>query len=97
MNRVGAVDRFDRDQKTLAIDALGWLAERPDDFLRFLGETGTDMATVRQMAGTQEFAVGLFDYLLSNEAILIALSEHLQRQPANVAAEMRTLVWSGVE
>ena len=59
----------------LALEALAWLAGRPDDIGRFLTVSGLHAADLRHAAGQPDLLGSLLDFLLANEALLLDFCE----------------------
>jgi hypothetical protein len=55
----------------LALEALAWLAGRPDDIGRFLTISGLEAADLRRAAGDRDLLGSLLDFLLANEPVLL--------------------------
>jgi Protein of unknown function (DUF3572) len=55
----------------LALQALAWLAGRPDDIDRFLASSGLEAAELRRAAGEPHLLGSLLDFLLANEGLLL--------------------------
>ena len=55
----------------LALEALAWLAGRPEDIGRFLNISGLEAADLRCAAGHPELLGSLLDFLLMNEPLLL--------------------------
>jgi len=55
----------------LALEALAWLAGRPDDIGRFLAISGLGAADLRQAVGRPDLMGAVLDFLLANEALLV--------------------------
>jgi len=55
----------------LALEALAWLAGRPDDIGRFLNVSGLGAADLRQAAGRPDLLGAVLDFLLTNEPLLV--------------------------
>ena len=60
---------------------LGYLAENPEELVRFMGYAGYDPAALRNAVGSAQLTNGLIDYFASNEAILLALCANAQIKP----------------
>ena len=58
--------------ENLALQALAWLAGQDEAFNAFMAQSGTDVAEVRARAAEPEFLGAVLDYLLSDEATLLA-------------------------
>lgn len=59
----------------LAIQALGWIAERDELAGAFLGATGASADELRIRAADPEFLGFVLDFLLGDEDALIAFAE----------------------
>ena len=59
---------------------LNHLAENPEQLVDFMGITGLSPDGLRKALGTASFSRGLIDYVVQNEALLLAIcaSNHLQ-------------------
>ena len=60
----------------LALEALGWLAGRPEDIDRFLSTSGLSAADLRHAAGERGLLGSVLDFLLANEALLLEFCEN---------------------
>jgi len=58
--------------QTVALQALGWLATQDDAFHAFLGASGLGHSDLRDRADDPEMLGAILDFLLSDEALLIA-------------------------
>jgi hypothetical protein len=61
--------------ETLALRALGWLAGNDDLFPVFLGSTGASVTSLAEAAGQPEFLAAVLDFLLMDDAWVIAFCE----------------------
>ncbi|WP_421724651.1 DUF3572 domain-containing protein [Bauldia sp.] len=86
-------DRNDRqtDAESLAVSALAYLADSPDDLSRFLALTGLTPDMVRDAAGEPGFLVGVLDYLLGDERLLMAFAEDAGVPPETIADVRRRI------
>ena len=57
------------DPELLALKALGFLADSPDDLARFIGLSGAAPAELRTRAEDPEFLGGVLDFLLADDAM----------------------------
>jgi hypothetical protein len=73
------------DAEAVAIGFLGFLAGAPEHLSRFLALTGTDPATLRARAGDDDFLTSLLDYLMADEALLLAYCANEGLDPALIA------------
>ena len=55
----------------LALEALAWLAGRPEDIGRFLAVSGLAAADLRHAAGQADLLGSLLAFLLGNEPLLL--------------------------
>jgi hypothetical protein len=55
----------------VALQALGWIAGQDELFARFLGQAGTDAATLRARAADPAVLGAVLDFLLSDEPVLL--------------------------
>lgn len=55
----------------LALEALAWVAGRPDDIGRFLTVSGLDATDLRRAAGNRDLLGSVLDFLLADEALLL--------------------------
>ena len=62
----------DEAAEALALAALVWLAARPEDAGTFLAAAGADPAALRARAAEPEFLGFVLDFLLADEALLVA-------------------------
>jgi hypothetical protein len=92
MNRVGPIGRGrGGDPETLGIAAIGWLADRPDDLRHFLDATGIDPASIRNFATDPGFTMGVLDFLMDHERLLVAFANSQGMSAEQVAAARRGL------
>ena len=77
--------------ETLAIQALGFLAEEPERLGAFLSITGIAQEDIRQAAREPGFLAGVLDHMLSDESLLIAFADSAGINPASVAQARRAL------
>jgi hypothetical protein len=81
-----------RDEaETIAVQALGFLAGRPDDLGRFLAVAGLGPANLRRAAADPAFLAGVFAYLLGDEKLLLAFAADVEMPPQRLAAAGRLL------
>ncbi len=81
--------------ETLAVQALAFIAEQPEQLARFLAETGIGPDQIRAAARQPDFLAGVLDHMLGNEALLIAFANSAGIDPAAVARLRNVLgkVW----
>ncbi|MBN9555374.1 MAG: DUF3572 family protein [Alphaproteobacteria bacterium] len=85
-------DRISSERaEILALEALAWLAGRPDDIDRFLAVSGLTAADLRRAAGEPELLASVFDFLLTNEPLLLEFCESASISFQTVHAARRRL------
>lgn len=58
----------------IALQALGWMAEDGDRIGRFLGATGLAPGDLRALAQEPEFLAAVLDFVLAEDAHVLALA-----------------------
>jgi len=76
-----AMTATEEGAEILALQALGWLAGEEDRLARFLGLSGLDLGTLRDVAGNRETQRAVLDFLLSDEDLLLDFCEMAQISP----------------
>ena len=69
MSKTGIPSR--EPAETLAIQALSYLAQDPEQLSRFLALSGIDPGAIRAAAAQPEFLAGVLAYLAQDEALLV--------------------------
>ncbi len=77
-----------------AMRALAWLAGREDLLDVFLGSTGTSPEDVRTRAAEPDFLASVLDFVLMDDAWVIACAETLEMAPERLI-EMRQALPGG--
>jgi hypothetical protein len=77
--------------ESLAIQALGFLAEEPERLTGFLSASGVDIGEIRQAAGTPGFLAGVLGHMLGDENLLIAFATSAGIDPAEIGRAHETL------
>lgn len=75
----------------IGVAGLSYLAADPERLGRFLAITGLGPENVRSAARDPSFLPSLLDYLLANEADLVAFAEEMNLDPARVQAARNLL------
>jgi len=70
----------------IGVAGLSYLASEPERIGRFLAVTGLGPENVRAAARDTSFLPALLDYLLANEAELVAFAAEMNLDPARVRA-----------
>jgi hypothetical protein len=70
--------------ESLAIQALGFLAEEPERLGRFLALTGLGPDSIREAAADPQFLAGVLDHLLADEDLLMAFARERDFDPLAV-------------
>ena len=73
--------------KELADLCLQYLAQNPEQLAEFMVQSGIVPQDLRRLVGTDGFAHGLVDYVVSNEPLLVAVAAEARVSPETV---MRT-------
>ncbi len=71
--------------ETLAVQALGFIAEEPQSLSRFLDTSGIAADRVRAAAAEPGFLAGVLAYMLADENLLRAFADRAGIDPAEVA------------
>lgn len=79
------------DPETVAIQALSFLAGKPEELSHFLSLSGVDPTQLRQLVADQAFLGGLLDFLLQDEALLLVFAEESGLAPAAISVARRRL------
>ena len=77
--------------ETLALQALAWIAEDPDRLGRLLAETGLAPEEIREQAESPAFLGGVLDFLLGDEAGLLAFCAETSLEPTWPARARQSL------
>jgi hypothetical protein len=81
----------DSDAEMIAINALRFLAGRPEELGRFMALSGIDPADLRGLAGDTDFLGGVLDFLLSDEALLLVFAQDADLAPNAIAGARHLL------
>jgi hypothetical protein len=65
--------------ETLALQALGWLVSNEDLLPVFLGATGASLPDLPANAGRPEFLASVLDFILMDDAWVMALCDSIGR------------------
>ncbi|MBB5752668.1 DUF3572 domain-containing protein [Prosthecomicrobium pneumaticum] len=79
------------EAETLAVRALAFIAGEPEELGQFLALTGIGPESIRAAAGEPAFLVGVLEYMLSNEPLLIAFAAREAIRPTMIAAARHVL------
>ena len=71
--------------ESLAIAALGFLAQDQEQLGRFLAASGIGPDMIRKAAADPAFLAGVLDHVVSDESLLIAFAQHTRTDPGTVA------------
>jgi hypothetical protein len=90
--RPEALRKVDRDKaEAIAIQALGYLAGRPEELGRFLTVAGLGPTDLRRAASDPEFLAGVTAFFMDNEPLLLAFAADAGLEPVTVAAAAEEL------
>jgi hypothetical protein len=85
--RLGKADREARRKgaEELAVAALAFLAADPEEIGRFLALTGIGPESLRHAAREPGFLLGVIDFVMADERLLVAFAERSDIDPEDVA------------
>jgi hypothetical protein len=69
----------------LAIQALTYIAERPETLSRFLDSSGIAADQMRAASRQPDFLAGVLEHMLGDENLLLAFAQSLGIDPAEIA------------
>jgi Protein of unknown function (DUF3572) len=75
----------------LAIEALSYLANDPEQMSRFLALTGIDLGAIRAAAREPNFLAGVLDHVCGDERLLIAFAAHAGIAPEEIGRARHAL------
>lgn len=75
----------------MGVEILNRLACDPERLGRFIDTTGLRADTLRDIVGTPEFWIALFDYVVADEPLLIEIASEINETPERIAAAQRRL------
>jgi len=86
--RRGKVDPREQQEAAaaLAVTALGFIAGEPERLGRFLATTGIGPESIRDAASDPDFLLGVLDYLVSDEGLLLAFANENSFDPEHVVS-----------
>ena len=79
------------DAEKLAIDALTFIAAEPGLLAQFAAATGHTPASIRAEIASPEFLVGILDFLMGDESLLLVFASRQGVIPADVVAARQAL------
>jgi hypothetical protein len=86
-NGWGMAQRFKLTREaaeSVAVQALSFIAEEPEQLGRFLAMSGIGPESLRAAAAEPGFLAGVLDHLLADEQLLIAFAERAGLGPAEI-------------
>jgi hypothetical protein len=63
---------------------LNHLAQNPEQLADFMGIAGFSPDSLRKALGTRSFALGLLDYVVQNEPLLLEISQAITVKPETI-------------
>lgn len=84
------MSRQERAQ-VLALQALAWLASDEDRLGPFLAQSGVGAAELRARAGEAEVLAAVLDFLLGDEAQLLAFAAEAGERPEDIVLARHAL------
>ncbi|MDF1726597.1 MAG: DUF3572 domain-containing protein [Sulfitobacter sp.] len=82
--------------QTLALQALAWLVTNEDLLPVFQGATGVSEAEIRERAGEPEFLASVLDFLLMDDAWVVAFCD-AQTMPYDRLLQARAALPGGMQ
>jgi hypothetical protein len=70
--------------KTLAIDALTWMAADEDMLVGFMGVSGSSVSDIRERSDDPEFLGFMLDYILSDDAFVERFADQTTHKAEDV-------------
>src|SRR5689334_19537622 len=77
--------------EVLAIQAIGFIAQDDERLGRFLAMTGMGPGEIRDAARDRHFLLGVLDYLVGDEQLLVAFATHADVDPATIGIARQAL------
>jgi hypothetical protein len=85
--------RISRDEaETLGLEVLGFLAADETRLAAFLRVTGLSLADIRKEAASPEFLAGVFDFLMSDDSLLLVFAGNKNLDPNVISAARLALM-----
>jgi hypothetical protein len=69
---------------TIALNALGFLANSPQALDGFMQQSGVDLTTIRATAAERDLLVAVLDFVMANEELLVDFCESSRTEPRAV-------------
>jgi Protein of unknown function (DUF3572) len=79
------------DAEKLAIDALSFIAAEPGLLAQFAAATGHTPETMRAEIASPDFLVGILDFLMGDESLLLVFASHQGIAPPDIVAAREAL------
>jgi uncharacterized protein DUF3572 len=70
--------------ESMAVQALGFLAQEPERLGRFLAASGIGPEMIRAAAADPSFLAGVLDFVAADELLLLAFAQHAGIDPRMV-------------
>jgi hypothetical protein len=78
-------DRLTKERaETIALEALGFLAGRPEDMERFLTNSGIDVDELRRRAGDPDMLRAVTEYVLGDDILVNGFCEEHGLTPRDI-------------
>ena len=77
-------DDFSKDAAQLGEQCLNYLIGNPEELARFMEYAGLSPNALRAGLGSPDLARGMFDYVVHNESVLLAMCANAGLNAANV-------------
>lgn len=82
------------EAEAVAIAILGYLGRNPEHLGRFLADSGIGPGQLRGMVKEPGFLVGLLEFVLADESLLLAFAENEKVRPTAIALARHELAKS---
>jgi len=69
------------EAELISLKALGFLANEPERFSRFLALSGVELGDIRAAAQNPQFLAGLLNHLLQDESLLLTFTAEQELDP----------------
>jgi hypothetical protein len=78
--------------ETIALQGLGFLAEDPQRFARFLKVTGLQPGEVRRRAGERDLSLAVLEHLAEDESLLLVFTASRTLPPQSIGQAIARLL-----
>lgn len=79
------------DAEVMSIDVLSFIAAEEQRLRQFIAVTGLEPASIRSEANSRDFLVGVLDFILSDDSLLLVFAAHKNIDPNLIKAARHAL------